>query len=652
MGTVYRAVRITDFNKQVAIKLVKPGMDTSFVLHRFRRERQILAGLDHPNIARLIDGGATESGRPYLVMEYVDGTPITDYVEQRGLGVAAKLELFRTVCAAVHCAHQNLVIHRDLKPGNILVTAGGTPKLLDFGIAKLLEPDAGVTAAAVRLMTPNFASPEQVRGAQLTTASDVYSLGVLLYNLLTGAPPYEFTTGTPEEVTRVVCETEPPRPSAVRPLPADLDGIVMKAMHKDPARRYPSAEQLSDDIRRYLAGFPITARKDSFRYLASKFVVRHKGASIATALAALSLIAGMAATLWEAHVARSERARAERRFNDVRRLANSVLFEVNDAVRLLPGATAAREILVHRSVEFLDNLAQDAGTDYTLARELASGYERLGQVQGAPGTASLGDNAGALASLRKAVVLREAIAHADPSNTARQIELAATYDSLGQADHEASGDWKAVDEDDRKAFEIRKAAAARSPEFQRALSYSYYWIALHRAQRGNLDGAQEYYQMYLDIWQRIAEANPQDPQQRISRSLAHKRIGALLIVKDRLAEALQHDLAAVALDQERIAMNPANAEARLDITFAYTDIGVIALRQGDPAAALASYQKVESIREELAASDPKNQRARGSLMATYQRIEEILTTRKDTKGLETYRRKRAALETPAQEPRH
>jgi serine/threonine protein kinase len=301
MGAVYRAVRASDFEKQVAIKLMKRGMDTDFLLKRFRQERQILAGLDHPNIAQLLDGGATEDGLPYLVMEYVEGTPIAQYCEEQELKEADCLELFRTVCSAVQYAHQNLIVHRDLKPGNILVTASGVPKLLDFGIAKLLEPDAGATMTSIRLLTPECASPEQVRGEAITTASDIYSLGVLLYVLLAGEPPYRFVTRTAAEVAQVVCEAERRKPSEVRPIHRDLDNITLKAMHKDPARRYASAEQLSEDVRRYLKGLPVMARKDTLTYRASKFVLRHKAATIAAALAVISLLTGMAGTLWQAH---------------------------------------------------------------------------------------------------------------------------------------------------------------------------------------------------------------------------------------------------------------------------------------------------------------------------------------------------------------
>jgi eukaryotic-like serine/threonine-protein kinase len=301
MGTVYKAVRANDFDKRVAIKVVKRGLDTDFILQRFRQERQILAALDHPNIARLLDGGATDDGRPYLVMEFIEGTPLTRYCEERQLPESARLELFRTVCSAVQFAHQNLVVHRDLKPSNILVTTIGEPKLLDFGIAKLLEQNADATMTSIRMLSPECASPEQVRGEPITTASDIYSLGVLLYTLLSGEPPYRFQTKTAEEITRVVCDTEPKKPSAVRPVHPDLDNIAMKAMHKTPSRRYTSVEQLSEDIRRYSVGLPVTARKDTAAYRMSKFVRRHAGASIAAGLAALSLVGGMAATLWQSH---------------------------------------------------------------------------------------------------------------------------------------------------------------------------------------------------------------------------------------------------------------------------------------------------------------------------------------------------------------
>jgi serine/threonine-protein kinase len=310
MGTVFLAVRADDaFRKRVALKLVKRGMDSDEILRRFRYERQIVAGLDHPNIARLLDGGTAPDGRPYFVMEYVEGQPLTEFCDNRKLDIPARLTLFATVCRSVHYAHQNLVVHRDLKPGNILITADGTPKLLDFGIAKLLNPELqnltiDPTSPVLRLMTPEYASPEQVRGEPITTASDVYSLGVLLYELLTGGKPYQLGSASLSEIARAVCEVEPERPSAAvtdagrprRGLKGDVDTIVLKAMRKEPGRRYASAEQLAEDIARHLDGRPVRAQRDTVGYRVTKFVKRHR-VGVATSAAVVALLIGSVVAL-------------------------------------------------------------------------------------------------------------------------------------------------------------------------------------------------------------------------------------------------------------------------------------------------------------------------------------------------------------------
>ena len=311
MGTVYLAERADEqYEKQVAIKLIKRGMDTDSVLRHFRNERQILAGFDHPNIARLLDGGATESGLPYFVMEYVEGMPIDRYCEDHRLSIAERLKLFREACAAVTYAHRHTVIHRDIKPSNILVTKDGVPKLLDFGIAKILQPGDGAEALATitgfRLMTPEYASPEQVRGEPVSAATDVYSLGVVLYQLLTGQKPYRLKTRTPEEISRAIVEQEPPRPSTAvaandgssksqapnpKLLRGDLDNIVLLALRKEPERRYPSVEQFSEDIRRHLEAQPVVARKDTLAYRTAKFIRRN---STLTAVATACLLLALA----------------------------------------------------------------------------------------------------------------------------------------------------------------------------------------------------------------------------------------------------------------------------------------------------------------------------------------------------------------------
>jgi eukaryotic-like serine/threonine-protein kinase len=452
MGTVYRAARADDaFQKQVALKVVRGGQGSTDLANRFRAERQILARLDHPNIARLLDGGATDEGDPYLVMEYVPGRPIDVYCGERALGTAARIELFRAVCAAVQYAHQNLVVHRDLKPGNILVTEAGVPKLLDFGIAKVLADDLteAPTQTAFPALTPDYASPEQVRAEPVTTASDVYSLGVVLYEILTGHRPYRLRTAMPAEIVRVVCELQPEKPSTVvRRIPTtesttatacpapgtgsetedprlqklagelegDLDTIVLMALRKEPSRRYASVQELSNDLGRYLEGRPVLARPDTLAYRATKFVRRHKAAVTVAALVLLGLVGGIVATAAQARIAEGHRRKAEKRFSEVRTLARSFLFEIHDALRDLKGSEPARETLVKRALEYLDGLAPEAGADAALLEELATSYERVGDVQGGPGEASLGDVTGSLTSWRKAEDLRAQRLRAEPGS--------------------------------------------------------------------------------------------------------------------------------------------------------------------------------------------------------------------------------------------
>ncbi|MGI9088870.1 MAG: serine/threonine protein kinase, partial [Chthoniobacterales bacterium] len=337
MGTVLLAERADlQFEMRVAIKLIKRGMDTDAVLRRFQHERQILASLEHPNIARLLDGGSTDDSLPYFVMEYISGERIDHYAEHQGLSIVARLELFRQVCSAVSYAHQHLVIHRDLKPSNILVTSEGVPKLLDFGIAKIIQADGAELATMTLLpaMTPEYASPEQIEGAHATTLSDVYSLGAVLYELLSGRPPYCRPTRSPEESTKAITKTQIEKPSAVvqRPedarwLRGDLDNIVLMAMRKEPARRYASAGQFSEDIRRHLEGLPVMARKDTFAYRSSKFVARNRIAVAAALLVALAVVAGLIVSLREAGNARRQRDVAERERQKAQRI-NTFLQEM------------------------------------------------------------------------------------------------------------------------------------------------------------------------------------------------------------------------------------------------------------------------------------------------------------------------------------
>jgi eukaryotic-like serine/threonine-protein kinase len=389
MGTVYCARRVDDhFQQNVAIKVLRGGIGQSPELEaRFRAERQILARLTHANIARLLDGGITPSGLPYLVMEYIDGAAIDVFSDQTALSVSERVELFRHVCAAVQYAHQNLIVHRDIKPANIMVTNDGTPKLLDFGIAKLLSPDAldqtaPLTRPAERLMTPEYASPEQIRGDPVTTATDVYALGVLLYELISGTRPFRAANLTPTGLERLICETVPERPSAAaaslgkaraEKIGADLDNIVLKALHKEAGRRYASAGELSEDLRRYLQGFPVLARPDSWRYRTSRFISRHRMATAAAALFAVTTTALSIGLALEIHRARLEAATANRMSDFL-----VSLFEGFSPDRMQGRSANVRDILDRGAERIPAELAGQPLVEARLFNILGTTYRELG----------------------------------------------------------------------------------------------------------------------------------------------------------------------------------------------------------------------------------------------------------------------------------
>ncbi len=414
MGAVYLADRVDgQFEQRVALKIIKPGMNTELFLQRFRAERQILARLQHPNIARLLDGGVDDEGRPYFALEYVEGKPIDRYCDDHGLGFEQRLRLFEDVCRAVSYAHANLVVHRDIKPAHILVDEDGHVRLLDFGIAKVIEDEPtepGLTQIGVRAMTPEYASPEQVRGEAIGTATDVYSLGIVLYELLTGVRPYDFERFTPAEIERVVCETDPPRPSSrvgsvrsasvdtvpprLRPggsrekspsggslwrrrLRGDVDVICLKALQKEPARRYSSVEALHEDIRRNLAGLPVLARPDSLSYRTGKFAARNKGWLSVAAV----VIAGFMA-FGAYHFARlaDERDRARVEADKAEQVASFLreLFEVSDPSASRGETITALELLDQGAARVERTLAQQPEVRASMMRLIGDVYRTLG----------------------------------------------------------------------------------------------------------------------------------------------------------------------------------------------------------------------------------------------------------------------------------
>jgi len=428
MGVVYLAEGDYDgVRKRVAIKAMPFAFDDEMV-RRFRQERRIVASLEHPNIARMLDAGTTPAGIPYLVMEYVDGIPLNRYASERELSRDARLNLFRTICLAVACAHRNLIVHRDLKPGNILITDDGVPKLLDFGIARLLdEPRRDVTG--VPLMTPGYASPEQLEGKSVTTASDIYSLGVILVELLTGE-----------------------KPGGGKPLAGDIDNVVSMALRQEPERRYSSAADFAEDVRRVIERYPVIARHDTVGYRLRKFVSRRPvEVTIMLALTIAAIVTGAAAF--------EQYRSANRHFDEVRAIANSSLFDIYDSIGDFPGATRTRLLIASRAQQYLDALAHDRSSDLALRRELATAYLRLGDILGRPSWPNLGDNAGALANYRKSQALLEGIAAARRNDAASLRDLGEIYGREGRMAIRRNSLDEALAADDRSREMLERVAA-------------------------------------------------------------------------------------------------------------------------------------------------------------------------------------------------
>lgn len=676
MGTVYRAVRIDDhYLKQVAIKVLRAGFNSEQHVRRFKNERQIMASMDHPNITRLLDGGTTKEGLPYFVMEYIEGKRIDEYCDERNLTTMERLRLFRKVCSAVQYAHQHLVVHRDLKPANILITEAGVPQLLDFGIAKLLDPElflqtAELTAPLSKPMTPEYASPEQIRGEPITTVSDVYSLGVLLYRLLTGHAPYRVDGRQLYKWTQAITETEPEKPSVVihkaeeetglsgeivkltpqlvshrrgeqpealrRTLSGDLDNIVLKALRKEPSRRYVSVEQFSEDIALHIRGLPILARTDTFRYRTGKFVRRHKRGVAAAVLVLLTLLAGVATTGWQAHVARAEEARAERRFNDVHELANSLIFDMDDAIADLPGSTPARKILVSNSVKYLDTLAQEAKGDRALQSDLAAAYQKLGDVQGNPFRGNIGDTQGALQSYRKAVNIRETLAAADAKNQEAKYALAVSYRLFGRL-LVTTGDLSGGLQYARKAqatMEGVTIGAAENPKFLDELENAYELVGDiqggngQSANLGDIAGALENHGRALAIAEMLRKKHPDDIGMRRAVAIYDIKMADDLIRTDERAGALKNYRAALEIYKT---FDPNSTSVRRESSFLQARIGDMLAADGDAAGSVAAYRIAVSAAESLAAADPQNALARQDIAEDYVSLGRVLLTAGDPK---------------------
>jgi serine/threonine protein kinase len=752
MGEVYRAFRADDeYKKQVAIKLVRAGQNCDFVVNRFKNERQILASLDHQNIARLLDGGTTQNGVPYFVMDLIVGHPIDQYCDAHKLPITERLKLFVQVCSAVQYAHQHLFIHRDIKPSNVLVTSEGVPKLLDFGIAKILEGGTEVaqlepTLTFFRVLTPGYASPEQVKGATITTSSDIYSLGVVLYVLLTGRSPYQFTKPTSEEIARAVCEVEPEKPSAVvrrtiseekeraritpadlaalregsveklsKRLRGDLDDIVLMALRKESQRRYASVEQFANDIERHLASLPVLARKDTLRYRTSTFVRRHRFGVAATCAIGLTLLISLIVTIranrvarQQADLARTERARAERRFNDVRNLANSLLFDIHDSIQNLPGATAARKVLVDRAVQYLDSLAQEAAGDPGLQREVASAYERLGDLQDKPAStsSSLGDEVAAMQSYNKSLNLREKLARTNQPNLEDAVSLARIHRLIANAAAD-SGEVSSAAEHAKKALAIATTVSEVKPGKNRAVESELAWdyMALGNVEsRGGFNGIglSEPYAAMRDSEKALAIASELLKNDPDNASLAYEvaglyeRIGGLqaihgnrpgglrklnlamnmfrsagtrsgnaslpstvaavssiigigLVMDGRFQSALAYYDQELVTYKSRVERDPQDMMARSDLSGAYYDVGDTLVKMGKFKDGLATIRRAIALDKELVSVDPKRGALRTQLAQHRVAEAEALNKMGDTAGaLQSYKAARSFYQSVAE----
>lgn len=618
MGVVYEARRDDqEFDRAVAVKIL-PAWSVGFA-ERFRTERRVLAALDHPGIARLLDSGTSDDGIAWFVMELVAGDPVTTWTTTRRLAVRERVALVERICDAVAYAHRHLVVHRDLKPGNILVTAEGQPKLLDFGIATLLSEEDGRSAGTTRTghasFTPEFASPEQIRGERVTTASDVYSLGVLLYLLLAGKHPYALAGLSPLDVMRTVCEVEPTPPSRVaaeddrRALAGDLDAVAGKALRKAPGERYASVAELAADLRAWRAGYPVVAAPASVGYRARRFIRRNRKAVAAAAALVVALAGGGAATAWQARIAQAERDKAQNRFRQVQEFSRSLLFDVHDALTPVPGAMGARVLLLNRATQFLDGLSADAGSDDALKAELAEGYRRLGRLQGSSIEAGgIGDTAAAKLSLEQAARLAEEAIAARPDAVDR-LTLNMRIQYQAEQNLRRRGEFAAADGPHARLLALAEQTLRRFPDdadAQLGAAEAYSNLGVGRTGRKDDDGALAYYEQSLRLFDRLPAAlRGQDETVRL-HAMALRRMGALSWVKMRLAPAEAYYRKALALQDDALARDPANAAKRLELHTTLGDLGGVLNQGGRVDEAITLWTRGLAIAEEARAADPVN----------------------------------------------
>jgi eukaryotic-like serine/threonine-protein kinase len=642
MGVVLLAEREDEeFHQQVAIKVVKRGFDTEDILRRFRNERQILASLNHPNIAKLFDGGSTEDGLPYFVMEYIEGLPLVKYCDEHELSTNERLRLFRDVCSAVQHAHQNLVIHRDIKPSNILVTREGEVKLLDFGVARLLSPgesgtEATATQTALRLMTPEYASPEQVRGERLTTATDIYSLGVILYELLTGARPYKLKDTSPAELSRAICDLEPSRPSEAvtdsknlssdsksetrnpKALRGDIDNIVLMALRKEPGRRYKSAEQFAEDIRRHLTGLPVIARKDTFAYRTSKFVRRNRVAVLTASLIILVIISGLIVALWQAEAARRQRDLAQRervKAERINQFLQRMLSFSNQSITSVSPVAQRRDVTVN---DMLDQITPQ------VEAELADQPDVRAQILRAIGSAyaSQGQYDAAEKNLRAALDAQTRLYGEE------NVEAAATMVELGVLSYRQAKFDEASRLLEKAVAFYRKQRQANSSEYSAAkLAQALDHLGVVKFYQGD---AKTCLSLLNEALQIASSANLQGPERGVLASIKTDLGGVLVMSTDpeKGENLLRESLA----EYRQISSRP-----RWEVGATLMMLGIAALKRNQPNEAVKHLVESEQIlRETLGDDNPY-------LARTLERQAAALSLKNDLQAAEKKARESLAI---------
>lgn len=618
-SSVYRARRADDFEQVVAIKLLRGHDATS--LRRFARERSILASLHHAHIARLFDAGSTADGTPYLVLEYVEGRTWDRWLAEERPELRRRIAQFLLVCDAVEHAHRRLLVHRDIKPANLLVDANEVPRLLDFGIAALLDTgDSTVTREGGAALTPAYAAPEQLRGEPVTTATDVYALGLVLYETLSGRHPYRKSGDTERELLRAITTRDAPRPSQqsdsdnglrAAELRGDLDNIVLTAIEREPARRYGSVRELADDLRAWLAGRPVSARPQTFAYLARKFIVRNRAAVLVAASAAIALLAASTAALWQARVAVQERERAQQRFADVRRFANNLLFDYHEGIQKLAGSLPMQERLVRDGIDYLERLRADAGDDAELWRDIAAGYLKVGDLQGNPYGANLGDFAGAAKSYDQA---EAALARAEVRGVAPTRLLRARLAMRRAYLHYQNTELDAARERTRESLQGFEPLRAAQPDDTDLLMEYTDGLDLYAeliAQRGDdgkpdADGARTHQLRAAELRRSALARAPDDRRLRYLVYTSQVREGAYWVEQNDMGKAETALIDALQRIRDLVAGDTSDTYRQREVGVVLTRLVQVQDAQGKLDASVDSAQQALAHMENLLARDPDN----------------------------------------------